>query len=1062
MPPPVPGHPDEPTAPVVPDTSDPTDADAKDEGGVAGPHPSPSSIPATADADSILDRASDGDIGMADSYHDEAKDFETPDAPGDDRGAFEVDVDRAREAAGLSGDFGQSMFAEADMSAPYVDDAKGDISPEPHRVGLDRIAHQVGLALQDDHAHEAATTLSKSLDLPFLLGWAAHDALTGTPGRLSAWREGEGISAHRRFREVAPDLFDFGLAKHALKAHWGRVELMTPEEYRKVAPIGPTLNLADLYPGAPWIEAGHDRRLTADDIPNLAFGAVEFAPWGKVFSGARTAYKGVAPSKLGGAFLSATTPDTHVPRLFGPQSSQELVDAANRAAYELATTGSAKVTVGGRTQVIDQARLDEAYRLANPGKTLTTTAATDVRAFEAGGAIPEFTFPSGAPKPPIEQFQYRTGGASGVVRLAHRSAYGHLPPPAGAPGLAIYSDPISELYIPGMRPTPLEEAIQPGRIRPGDRTYYGGGREVELGKLTGQETQPLRPVAGVGETRAVTTEGTMAPVRVFQAEDLVSPTYGERVRANVLGKLDEIRGRHTSGPSLRQATAEEIARGRFGKKLDDPTTPGGRGPDGPRDGLDDPTTPGGRGPDGPRDGLDDPTTPGGRGPDGPRDGLDDPTTPGGRGPDGPRDGLTSEEADYVARGLTPGEAHYVALAQKGDDVLGSAAARGDETAQQILTARTELAETLQRGAQEAAERRVFAGRTYGRDTSGLYVPRGDTPEALDPFDLEAILDRRDGETARQDAQREAPPTTTTPPTTRTTPTTTRAPEALDPLGLDRDGPPARTPRTTPPPPTTRTPPPPPTTRTPPPPPTTRTPPPPPTTRTPPPPPTTRTPPPPPTTRTPPPPPTTRTPPPPPTTRTPPPPPTTRTPPPPPTTRTPPPPPTTRTPPPPPTTRTPPPPPPPTTRTPPPPTVRTPRLSIPPTTRRPPPGTPATARRPPSPPPSRRRPTPTPTPDRPPRLHPRTVEWSQGWARHRLDLLTGEHSVRRAPARELRVTEYTPRIVRPRRINLGLVDTVIAPDGTRQFLDQDAQVLPSGEIVRRRADRQRPPRRRGVL
>lgn len=101
------------------------------------------------------------------------------------------------------------------------------------------------------------------------------------------------------------------------------------------------------------------------------------------------------------------------------------------------------------------------------------------------------------------------------------------------------------------------------------------------------------------------------------------------------------------------------------------------------------------------------------------------------------------------------------------------------------------------------------------------------------------------------------------------------------------------------------------------------------------------------------------------------------------------------------------------------------------------------------------------------LYPRVVEWSQGWARHTVDLATGEHSVRRAPQTGLQITGYS-RIAPPhRRINLGLVDTIITPDGPRQFVDPDAEVLSSGEIVRRGTrrsdvDRRRPPRRRGVL
>ncbi len=90
------------------------------------------------------------------------------------------------------------------------------------------------------------------------------------------------------------------------------------------------------------------------------------------------------------------------------------------------------------------------------------------------------------------------------------------------------------------------------------------------------------------------------------------------------------------------------------------------------------------------------------------------------------------------------------------------------------------------------------------------------------------------------------------------------------------------------------------------------------------------------------------------------------------------------------------------------------------------------------------------------LHPRVVLWSEGRLRHRVDLVTGAHSVRRQRPTAPSVAGYSR--IRPigRRLDFGRVDTHIDAAGTpRQFLDPAAEILPTGEIVWRGDQHLRP-------
>ena len=217
------------------------------------------------------------DTDTSDPYFDEALDFSVPDQ-GPRPGHFETDVEAARDALGA--DFGRSLFEGPNESDPYYDEAL-DFSVPGEAPAL----WTPGSAGQD-----ALSAPFRSFGVPIRGYYAVRDRSLSPLWSVSYGDEQEHASALDRLRGDLPDVFDPGLFFSALRSQWGGeidprtghpTGLITPDEWRQQQERGERqlLNLADFYPGAPFIDASKDSEITTSDIPNLALGAVEFAPW---------------------------------------------------------------------------------------------------------------------------------------------------------------------------------------------------------------------------------------------------------------------------------------------------------------------------------------------------------------------------------------------------------------------------------------------------------------------------------------------------------------------------------------------------------------------------------------------------------------------------------------------------------------------------------------------------------------------------------------------------------------------------------------------------------------
>ena len=300
--------------------------------------------------------------------------------------------------------------------------------------------------------------------------------------------------------------------------------------------------------GSTGFVSTHDRSriaaalgMTAADLALIAVPVPVGAAASVLTRGARIAL----PTKLGGGFIREATPYQKVLHLRGSSSSQEVLDASLEARRQLATTGEAKVVVGGKSYTFKGDRLDESLRRANPGApSLTYTTAPDVAVFQAGGPVPELRFPDGRVKPAAEQFQFRSVGGP-VPKFGEKSAFGKT---GESPGLVAYADDFESLSVPGSSSTP------------GGVNYYSGGRELEFGAAKGMELPAVRPVAGAGNT---------FDTRLYLPEGVHLPGAIERGRTNILTLKDIATRRKLTSNQV--ATPDEVARAKFGAEYDELT-----------------------------------------------------------------------------------------------------------------------------------------------------------------------------------------------------------------------------------------------------------------------------------------------------------------------------------------------------------------------------------------------------------------------------------------------------------------------------------------------------------
>ena len=305
---------------------------------------------------------------------------------------------------------------------------------------------------------------------------------------------------------------------------------------------GASMPLLSLIPGQDLALAySDDKAITGADWIAAAELGLEFVPVGAALDAPIRGARMMLPTKLGGGFSRVTSPATSVAKLLAGKTDEAALEASIRLRNQIAEQGFGEVEVGGQVYRVQQTALDRALREANPNATLSTTAAEDVAKFADADVMP---FKPQHANNPSEQFQFRTPGGSGVLRFTKSTAYGNT---GKFPGLAVYGDEVADLALPGSYKEPL------------DVKWYHG-RELELGVPTGGQVRGVRKVDTFIDH----------PADLYLDEALTAPTYSQRVKANVEGVVDVLRGRKGQVEGV-TANADDIARARFNKQLDELT-----------------------------------------------------------------------------------------------------------------------------------------------------------------------------------------------------------------------------------------------------------------------------------------------------------------------------------------------------------------------------------------------------------------------------------------------------------------------------------------------------------
>ena len=243
------------------------------------------------------------------------------------------------------------------------------------------------------------------------------------------------------------------------------------------------------------------------------------------------------PQKIGGGYVTSTTPTRFVPRLEG--MSDEVLAASLSARQQLAQTGRATVVIDGQVITITGDRLDQALRAANPNApTITYHATPDATPLLSGGPVPAWDT-----KVPIERFQFVSPGVS-IPKFTQRSAYGGT---GDAPGILAYARPLDELAVPGAE---------------GLTKSYRGARELEYGFPSGQDVPGVDPVAFAGPRLSG---------KLYLDPDLTAPGWVTRQKANFGATIDSIVGQAGESVRHRPLTVPERITGQIDPDL---TAPG--------------------------------------------------------------------------------------------------------------------------------------------------------------------------------------------------------------------------------------------------------------------------------------------------------------------------------------------------------------------------------------------------------------------------------------------------------------------------------------------------------
>ena len=411
---------------------------------------------------------------------------------------------------------------------------------------------------------------------PLQGAWALHDKITGQTSDKHVYDRTRDWVGDRRLPQIALP-HQLGAIERYLSHDGKRYPDVSLGQF--AAPGGlahhlPSLNEAanikmnpvDFVPGMSFMGAGKDGRITGGDWWSVGEMAADVTPLGRPISLLKKGSKAVLPTNMGGGFTwgAAGNLDS-VQRIHGSSTNPALLKAADEMTDQLAATGRADVVLGGKTYKINQTRADAAIRDQNPDLVMATHSGQDARFFTDGGPVPDFVN-----KGPNEQGTFMTPGFQPIPKFTDMSAFGGRAE-AGAEGAGIgyRIKTIGKGEAVAAPPaTILDDAVNPQGVqvrRPGVESdplgtkYFeqAHARELELIAGSGTELPAVRRVTGLGDAG------------MYLDESITAPTYGGRVKANVLGLVDTVRG--NPGVVKRASTAEEIAESRFGKSVDDLT-----------------------------------------------------------------------------------------------------------------------------------------------------------------------------------------------------------------------------------------------------------------------------------------------------------------------------------------------------------------------------------------------------------------------------------------------------------------------------------------------------------
>ena len=426
----------------------------------------------------------------------------------------------------------------------YVDPQRRPVAPGGHSVGAWMPDQESEYNVEAQEYNRRLTNRSIALELGFLQAGKAN--------------------AHpRRIRGPVEQFFQQGTAATGLPMDWvipaaGFVDTVALSRYSG-GPAGRLVTRGEARGVA--IETA---LLGADLLPLPG-------PSGLVKAGGAVV-RGVSRlqpiERLGSGFLMSATPYESVPRLITPQLSEAGLDASLALRRQLAETGHAEISIGGKVYTVSGDRFDQAMRLKNPNApTLAYHADTDLTYQIAGGEVPHQVRPklvdnqpvldaSGEPvfslKGPSEQFEFLAAGGP-VTRFSLSRAFGlkNAPPfwvrARQHPGITAYDIPFDELAVPGAR-------SEPGGVN------YFHGRELEVGVPTSdaelayrQGTQMVLPA-----TQAKVGIGPRLNEFLYLPETLEEPGYWMRTKANLLGLADRVDPSLQPGISVRSATREDV------------------------------------------------------------------------------------------------------------------------------------------------------------------------------------------------------------------------------------------------------------------------------------------------------------------------------------------------------------------------------------------------------------------------------------------------------------------------------------------------------------------------